>query len=133
MTATSAISPGQKLSPDHLAKVLEEFHREGVAVVPNVLSPDECAALRDSMDRVFSAKAIDNTRGPYSVLVRGGMATYDSLYRDMIVREPFVSLAELRRHRELAGMRLLQKGNRLSITPVDPLEWKFISGKLLKP
>ena len=51
----------------------------------------------------------------------------------MAKKIPFVSLAELRRHRELAGMRLLQKGNRLSITPVDPLEWKFISGKLLKP
>jgi predicted RNA-binding protein with PUA-like domain len=35
-------------------------------------------------------------------------------------------LAELRRHKELAGMRILQRGNRLSITPVDPAEWKFI-------
>ena len=37
-----------------------------------------------------------------------------------------VSLAELRKHKELAGMRILQRGNRLSITPVDPAEWKFI-------
>jgi predicted RNA-binding protein with PUA-like domain len=35
-------------------------------------------------------------------------------------------LAELRGHPELTNMRVLQKGNRLSITPVDPLEWKFI-------
>jgi len=37
-----------------------------------------------------------------------------------------VSLAELRAHPELANMRILQRGNRLSITPVDPEEWAFI-------
>ncbi len=37
-----------------------------------------------------------------------------------------ITLAELRRHPELADMRILQKGNRLSITPVTPDEWKFI-------
>ena len=44
-----------------------------------------------------------------------------------------IGLAELRRHPELAGMRVLARGNRLSITPVDPREWAFITGKLLKP
>jgi predicted RNA-binding protein with PUA-like domain len=42
-----------------------------------------------------------------------------------------VSLAELRAHSELASMRVLQRGNRLSITPVDPAEWAFI-GKLAR-
>jgi len=37
-----------------------------------------------------------------------------------------VGLKELRTHPELARMRTLQKGNRLSITPVDPREWEFI-------
>ncbi|MEP7183937.1 MAG: EVE domain-containing protein, partial [Betaproteobacteria bacterium] len=36
-----------------------------------------------------------------------------------------LSLAELRAHPELERMRVLQRGNRLSITPVDPAEWKF--------
>lgn len=43
-----------------------------------------------------------------------------------IRRTPLVSLEELRRHRPLAKMRILQRGNRLSITPVDPEEWNFI-------
>ena len=47
-------------------------------------------------------------------------------------KTPFLSLTELRKHPELAGMRLLQRGNRLSITPIDPREWKFITAKLLK-
>ena len=46
-------------------------------------------------------------------------------------KTPLVSLAELRRHPELAGLRVLAKGNRLSITPVDPAEWKFINERLL--
>ena len=42
-----------------------------------------------------------------------------------------VPLAELRRHKPLAGMRLLRPGNRLSITPVSESQWKYIAGKLL--
>jgi predicted RNA-binding protein with PUA-like domain len=37
-----------------------------------------------------------------------------------------LGLAELRARRELADMRVLQKGNRLSITPVAPAEWRAI-------
>ena len=39
-----------------------------------------------------------------------------------------VTLAELRKHatKELKNMVLLRKGNRLSITPIEPAEWKFI-------
>ena len=42
-----------------------------------------------------------------------------------------LSLAELRRYPELANMRLLARGNRLSITPVAAAEWAFI-GELLE-
>ena len=41
-----------------------------------------------------------------------------------------VPLAELRQHKPLAKMRLLQPGNRLSITPVSDAEWRYIQ-KLL--
>ena len=37
-----------------------------------------------------------------------------------------LSLMEVRPYPELAPMRSLQRGNRLSITPVDPREWDFI-------
>ena len=43
-----------------------------------------------------------------------------------------VPLAELREHDELADMRILARGNRLSITPVTRGEWTFITKKLLK-
>jgi predicted RNA-binding protein with PUA-like domain len=39
-----------------------------------------------------------------------------------------ITLDELRKHatKELKNMVLLRRGNRLSITPVEPAEWKFI-------
>jgi len=50
----------------------------------------------------------------------------------LVAKTPFVSLAALRAHRELAAMRVLERGSRLSITPVTPAEWKFITGRLMK-
>ncbi len=37
-----------------------------------------------------------------------------------------VSLAQLRAEPALSGMRVLQRGNRLSVTPVNPEEWEYI-------
>jgi predicted RNA-binding protein with PUA-like domain len=44
----------------------------------------------------------------------------------LIEKTRLLGLPELRSHPELAGMRLLQRGNRLSITPVEPAHWDFI-------
>jgi len=43
-----------------------------------------------------------------------------------------VPLAELREHAELAAMPVLQRGNRLSITPVGEGEWRFVTEKLMR-
>ncbi len=40
-------------------------------------------------------------------------------------------LAELRRHAALADMAVLRKGNRLSITPVTPAQWRYLNDTLL--
>jgi len=45
----------------------------------------------------------------------------------------FLSIKELRHYPELADMRVLQKANRLSITPVQPSEWQFILELLNRP
>ena len=39
-----------------------------------------------------------------------------------------ITLDELRAHERgaLRGLRILQRGNRLSITPVEPAHWRFI-------
>jgi predicted RNA-binding protein with PUA-like domain len=48
-----------------------------------------------------------------------------------VAKTRFVALAELRAHPELATMRVLARGNRLSITPVSAAEWQFITGTLM--
>jgi predicted RNA-binding protein with PUA-like domain len=42
-----------------------------------------------------------------------------------------VTLDELRRHPDLADLQVLRRGNRLSITPVAPGQWQFITGRLM--
>jgi predicted RNA-binding protein with PUA-like domain len=44
----------------------------------------------------------------------------------------YVPLAELRRHDALGDMAVLRKGNRLSITPVTPAEWRYLNDRLLR-
>jgi predicted RNA-binding protein with PUA-like domain len=39
-----------------------------------------------------------------------------------------ITLDELKNHKALADMRLLRKGNRLSVMPVEAAEWKYILG-----
>ena len=41
-------------------------------------------------------------------------------------------IAELREHAALQDMRVLQRGNRLSITEVTPTEWDYIQRVLLQ-
>ncbi|NOT68392.1 MAG: EVE domain-containing protein [Methylophilaceae bacterium] len=48
----------------------------------------------------------------------------------LVRKTRLLNLKELREYPELEHMRILQRGNRLSITPVDPREWAFINGVL---
>ncbi len=48
-----------------------------------------------------------------------------------VKKTPFVSLSELKKHKQLAKMAVIQRGTRLSITPVDPDEWTFIVDRLM--
>ena len=48
----------------------------------------------------------------------------------LVKKTRLMPLAEMRGHKELAGMRTLRPGNRLSITPVTEAEWNFILARL---
>lgn len=50
----------------------------------------------------------------------------------LVKKTRLIPLAELRGRADLATMRVLQAGNRLSITPVDPREWTVITKRLMK-
>jgi predicted RNA-binding protein with PUA-like domain len=44
-----------------------------------------------------------------------------------------LTLPELRAHKDLEDLVILRKGNRLSITPVEPQQWRVITKLLGKP
>ena len=90
----------------------------GLARVASAAYPDETQF--DKKGKYFDPKA--SRENPRWMLVDVKLAKKTRL----------LSLAEMRANPLLESMVVLQRGNRLSITPVDPAEWKFITGKLMK-
>ena len=88
----------------------------GLAEVSRLAYPDQTQF--DPKSHYFDPKATPQTPRWFNVDVK------------LVKKTLLLSLKELRRHPELERMRTLQKGNRLSITPVDPREWEFIVGLL---
>ena len=86
----------------------------GIAEVSSPAYPD--ATQFDPVSKYFDPKATSQNPRWFNVDVR------------FIRKTRLVSIKELRSRPELANMRILQTGNRLSITPVDPAEWDFITG-----
>ncbi|HZM35541.1 MAG TPA: EVE domain-containing protein [Burkholderiales bacterium] len=89
----------------------------GIAEVASEAYPD--ASQFDRRSPYYDPKAQRSSPRWFNVDVRA------------LRKTRLVPLAELRRHKPLAGMRLLRPGNRLSITPVSAAEWKFITDRLL--
>jgi predicted RNA-binding protein with PUA-like domain len=50
----------------------------------------------------------------------------------LVRKTRLVALAEMRGPPALVKMRVLQRANRLSITPVDPAEWTYITEKMMR-
>ncbi|MDO8927204.1 MAG: EVE domain-containing protein [Sideroxyarcus sp.] len=90
----------------------------GIAEVCSTAYPD--AKQFDKKSKYFDEKATQETPRWFNVDVK------------LVQKIALVSIEELKRHPELENMRTLQRGNRLSITPLDPAEWKFITAKLVR-
>ena len=84
----------------------------GLAKVSKRAYPD--ATQFDSKNKYYDAKATPENPRWVNVDVK------------LVKKTRLIPLAELRAYPKLANMRLLQRGNRLSITPVDPAEYEFI-------
>ena len=86
----------------------------GIAEVSKLAYPD--ATQFDPDSKYFDPKATFENPRWFNVDVR------------FVNKTRLIDIKELRSHPELMSMRILQKGNRLSITPIDPMEWKYITG-----
>ncbi len=88
----------------------------GLAEVGVPAYPD--ASQFDPQGEYFDAKATPENPRWFNVDVR------------LVKKTRLMPLAEIRGYPELANLRILQRGNRLSITPVDPADYAFILKKL---
>ena len=84
----------------------------GIAEVSSLAYPDRLQFTKGH--KYFDEKATLETPRWFNVDVK------------LVRKTRLFSLKELRQIPELEGLRILQRGNRLSITPVDPKDWFFI-------
>jgi len=84
----------------------------GIVQVSRLAYPDETQF--DRKGKYFDPKASRDIPRWFNVDVK------------LVKKTRLVSLEELRSHPQLASMVILKRGNRLSITPVEPREWDFI-------
>ena len=89
----------------------------GIARVSSTAYPDATQFERNN--KYFDPKATPEQPRWFNVDVQ------------LVRKISLISIDELRNHPELQRMRTLQRGNRLSITPLDPAEWKFITTRLV--
>jgi predicted RNA-binding protein with PUA-like domain len=90
----------------------------GIAGIARVSSPAYPDATQFKPGKYFDPKATQETPRWMNVDVQ------------FVKKIKIIPLADLRTYPELETMRILQRGNRLSITPLDPSEWRFIVEKL---
>lgn len=90
----------------------------GIAQVSSTAYPD--ATQFDRQSKYFDPKATPETPRWMNVDVQ------------LVKKIKLISIEELRRHPQLENLRTLQRGNRLSITPVEAFEWRFIVENLVR-
>jgi predicted RNA-binding protein with PUA-like domain len=90
----------------------------GIARVASTAYPDATQFNQNS--KYFDPKATQETPRWFNVDVQ------------LVRKIELIPLPELRAHAELERMRTLQRGNRLSITPLDPAEWRYITEELAR-
>jgi predicted RNA-binding protein with PUA-like domain len=84
----------------------------GIAQVSTLAYPDRLQFIKDH--KYYDPKATPETPRWFNVDVK------------LIRKTRLLSLKEMRENPALENLKILQRGNRLSITPVDPRDWQTI-------
>jgi predicted RNA-binding protein with PUA-like domain len=88
----------------------------GIAEVSTLAYPDRLQFIKDH--KYFDLKATLETPRWFNVDVK------------LVRKTRLLSLKEMRENPVLENLKILQRGNRLSITPVDPRDWQTIMALL---
>jgi predicted RNA-binding protein with PUA-like domain len=88
----------------------------GIAEVSTLAYPDRLQFIKDH--KYFDPKATPETPRWFNVDVK------------LVRKTRLLRLKEMRENPVLENLKILQRGNRLSITPVDPRDWQTIMALL---
>ena len=92
---TSEIQQGKPFSEEDTQRIVEQFNRDGYYFFGEVFTVEEASTLKALMERKYNDPRMHDEAGDH---IRGismmRMYEYDKVFRDLIVQEPYVSLAE---------------------------------------
>jgi hypothetical protein len=111
---TSQILPGEPFSKEKMQEIVKQFHRDGFVHIPGVLTPTEIGALCDTTDRLFADESLAERTSPHLAdtvfryiqvrphdesgeelpFILRNTIELDPIFREMLLREPILSLAE---------------------------------------
>jgi ectoine hydroxylase-related dioxygenase (phytanoyl-CoA dioxygenase family) len=94
-TVSEQIIPQVPLAKEESDRFLNDFHRDGFSIMRNVFSQEECADLRNELDIIFAQKEkYTASHNLYGDIVVARLFEISNKFRDMLVREPIISLVE---------------------------------------
>ena len=109
---TSPIISAEPFSEEKTQETVEQLYRDGFAYIPGVLTSEEVGALRAKTDELFADPALFNRTNPELADTRyiqlgkheesgeelpfilRNTIELDPIFRDMLLREPILSIAE---------------------------------------
>ncbi len=112
MVECSPISSGEKFCEEKARQVVDDFYRDGFAYIPSVLNPEEIEVLRNRTDALLDDPILATRENPdlsdkrYVQVSRHSESgeelpfilrntiELDPVFRDMLIREPILGLAE---------------------------------------
>lgn len=136
---SSLAAPGRKVSWFGIRNYqARNFMRDEMSVGDGVLfyhsscpNPGIAGIARIASETYPDGLQFDAKSDYYDAKSTRGKPRWLALDVEALASCPIVPIAALRAAPELAGMRVLQRGNRLSITPVTREEFLFIAENLI--
>ena len=120
MTVTGSASHTPSLSQQALSAMAEEFFREGCALIPNILAPDEVAALRAKTDEyaLNPDPASKHTSFAANAFVLRYCHEIDPLFPALTTRPAILAIAEavLGANPQFNAMNVIRNGPGQAIT-----------------
>ncbi|MCE9590116.1 MAG: phytanoyl-CoA dioxygenase family protein [Planctomycetes bacterium] len=86
--------PAEPFGKEETQRIIDDFLRDGYVVIPDILTPTETDALKRGIDFVSDNPYYIDTRNQYGSWITTRLFETDKVFRDLLVREPIIGLAE---------------------------------------